>query len=148
MSLSYLHSASSIMTKRDFFTLGWCSSFLYFLSPLSTSVAVGERPPEGLIFSNSFLCPLQRREVQHLAFIVHAPVVEVDAGLGRATLCCVTASRAVVVCLYDERWASDSSRSLSFTEQKDTFNLRCLGTVCTSGQNAMNISVWMWLLLA
>lgn len=83
-----------------------------------------------------------------MAFIVHAPVVEVDAGLGRATLCCVTASRAVVVCLYDERWASDSSRSLSFTEQKDTFNLRCLGTVCTSGQNAMNISVWMWLLLA
>lgn len=77
-----------------------------------------------------------------MAFIVHAPVVEVDAGLGRATLCCV------VVCLYDERWASDSSRSLSFTEQKDTFNLRCLGTVCTSGQNAMNISVWMWLLLA
>lgn len=40
--------------ERLFFTLGGCSSYLYFLSPLSTSVSVGERPPEGLIFSNSF----------------------------------------------------------------------------------------------
>lgn len=35
----------------------------------------------------------------------------------------------LVVCLHNERWGS---RGLSFTEQKDTCNLWCFGTVCSS----------------